>query len=205
MALLMPSAIQAVEGAIARAESKSAGELVVAVLRRSDAYTGPRALVAAGVTFLVATGLAWALPGFWAEWVVLAQVPVAAAAWAVCGVPPVLRALAGRQRRQQAAHARALQLFAERGVHHTRDHSGLLIFISELEHQVVLLGDRGIHAHIGADGWERHVQVLVSGIRRGHLDQALVQVIDAFGAVLAAKFPRRPDDVNELPDEVVLQ
>ena len=205
MALLALSAIKDVEGAIARAEAQSAGELVVAVLRRSDFYAGPRALWSAGLTLGLGLALAWAQPDWPGQWLLLCQVPLACAVWIVCGAQPLLRRLAGRDRTQRAVHGRALQMFAERGVHHTRDHSGLLIFISELEHQVVILGDRGIHAHIGGDGWERHVQTLVAGIRRGQLGQALVQVIDAFGTVLAAKFPRRPDDTNELPDDVVLQ
>ena len=205
MALLNADAIKNVEGAIARAEAKSAGELVVAVLRHSDSYAGPRAFLVGGWSLGLALLVGLAQPEMPTAWVLLAQLPLAGLLWILCGVAPLLRRLAGRARTQQAVQARALQLFAERGVHHTRDHSGLLIMISELEHQVVILGDRGIHAHIGTEGWERHVRTLVEGLQRGQLGPALVQVVDAFGAVLAAKFPRRADDTNELPDDVVLQ
>jgi putative membrane protein len=96
-----------------------------------------------------------------------------------------------------------MQMFAQRGVHNTREHTGLLIFISELEHQVVILGDRGIDAHLGAKGYADFVAKITAGIRANTLATNLVEVIDACGKLLAKHYPKRADDKNELPDAVV--
>ena len=96
-----------------------------------------------------------------------------------------------------------MQLFAERGVYDTRDRSGLLIVIAELERRVVILGDTGIHAHIGEGGWDEHVRAIVEGVRRGRGADAVVSVVRVLGEVLATHFPRRADDVDELSNAVV--
>jgi putative membrane protein len=75
--------------------------------------------------------------------------------------------------------------------------------ISELEHRVVILGDEGVHAALGVTTWEAHVATIIAGIKAGRTGAALVGVVGQLGDALATRFPRRPDDVNELPDAVV--
>jgi uncharacterized membrane protein len=44
----------------------------------------------------------------------------------------------------------------------------------------------------------------VARLRDGAARDAVVQAVTDVGAVLAREFPRRPDDVDELPDDVSL-
>jgi putative membrane protein len=203
MGLMTAGELQEVEAAIAAAEARTAGEIVVAVVGQSDRYDLARGVAAAGWTLATALVWRWWQPDGSCLAVLLGQVPVGLAFWAVAGWPPLMRLLVRGQRAQAAVQARAYQLFASQGVHQTRDHSGLLILISELEHRVVILGDRGIHTALGDTGWEGHVRTLVQGIKTRRTGPALIEVVRRLGDTLASRFPRRPDDVNELPDAVV--
>lgn len=203
MALLSQSDVKEVEAAIAAAEARSAGEVVVAVLPRSDTYDLTRGMAAAGWTLATVLLVQYTSPYMPTLWLLLAQVPVALVWWYVLGAQRFLRMFLFRDEITRAVRRRALQLFTERGVYRTRDRSGLLIVVSELEHRVEILGDEGIHQHVGAAGWEAHARTLVQGIRAGRTKETLVHVIGQCGDILAERFPRRPDDTNELPDTLV--
>ena len=102
-----------------------------------------------------------------------------------------------------AVERRAFELFSARGLHRTRERTGMLILVSELERRVVILGDEGIHARVGDTGWREHVDHVIAAIQRGKPLEGLLEVIDRLGAVHAERLPVRPDDANELPDGIV--
>jgi uncharacterized membrane protein len=79
----------------------------------------------------------------------------------------------------------------------------LLIFVSELEHRVVLLGDHTIHEQLGQSGWDEYVGLLVSHIREGRTKAGLLEVLARLEPQLAAVAPREHDDTNELPNTVL--
>jgi putative membrane protein len=198
--LLSDADALAIEAAVARAESKSAAELVVAVVPRSDDYWQGR--VALAVAWALAAGLAFLLFAPWHEpmLAILIQLLVGLAAFAISGSRPLLRLLIPARAAQQAAQARAYQLFAERGLHRTRARTALLIFISELEHRVVLLGDQTLDAALGQDGWNSYVQLLIERIRGGRARDGILEVIEKLEPQLTFVAPPTEGDINELPD-----
>lgn len=203
MALFTVADRARIEEAIASAEARTSGEVVVAVVRQSADYALPRAsiavLTAVGIGILV-NHLA---PGLGADWLLVGVVPVAAAAYALWGWAPLLRLVVPGGIADAAARLRAQTLFAQNGLHHTRERTGLLVLVSEREHRVVVLGDDGIDAVVGEDGWREYVAELVTAIRSGRAADGLVETVGRIGEVLAAQFPRRADDVNELPNRVL--
>lgn len=204
MALLSPQQAKRIAQTIGTVEKTTAGELVVMVLPRSDRYDGPRALITALWTVALAAGaILWAPWQLDPLWIAFAQLPLAAAIWMLLGWAPLLRLVLPRSRVHTAVHARALQAFVERGVHQTRDRSGLLIFLSELEQRVEIIGDSGIHERIGDEGWAARVSHIVTAIRTNRAADGIIEVIEALGQVLAEHFPPRPDDRNELPNTVL--
>jgi putative membrane protein len=104
---------------------------------------------------------------------------------------------------RQKVAARARQLFVEHGITETRDRSGVLVYLSEAEHRIEILADRGVHQRVGAEGWQRMVDGVVKAIQQGEAGKGVLAAVDAIGAVLVEHFPRRTDDVNELSDAVV--
>jgi putative membrane protein len=201
--LLSEADAREVEAAVARVEAGSAAEVVVAVLPRSGDYWQVRVLLAAA--WSLAAGLAFLHFEPWREpaLALVYEVVAGILAFWLGGWGPLQRRLAGARQVEQAVRARAFQLFAERGLQGTRGRTALLIFVSELERRVVLLGDRTLNERLGQRGWDEQVELLVRHIREGHARRGLLAVLERLEPLLAELAPREPDDVNELPDAVL--
>ena len=100
------------------------------------------------------------------------------------------------------ALTRSRQVFTELGMHRTRERNAVLIYVALDDHQLAVLGDEGVHAHVGDGYWDRIRDLLVERLRAGRPRQALVEAVAEVGRTLQAHFPRRPDDTNELSDQV---
>jgi putative membrane protein len=201
--LLSASGARDVEAAVTRVEQSTSAELVVAVLPRSADHWRGRVLVA--FAWALAAGLAVLhfVPANAAILAVVAEACVGVLGFFVLGLPPLHRFLVSPAAAEQAAHARAFQLFAQRGLYGTKRRTALLIFVSELERRVVLLGDATIHAQLGEAGWQAEVQRLIACIRAGRLRDGLLEVIAQLEPRLVAVAPHQADDTNELPDSVL--
>lgn len=192
-----------VEQRVAEVERQTASEIVVGVVPRSAEYWQWRVIASGG--WALATALAAAL---WLPWldpilIIVLEPLLAVLLFVFLGIPAIRRRMIPPDAAELAVRTRAFALFSERGVHRTRDRTGLLIFISELEHKVVILGDIGLHERVGEQGWAEHVQYLVERIRQGRARDGLLETIDRFAGILAERVPRRADDTNELPDSIV--
>jgi putative membrane protein len=113
------------------------------------------------------------------------------------------RLLISKRAAEQAVEVRAFAVFAGRGLHRTRERTGLLILLSELERRVVILGDSGIHAVVGEGGWRVHVDRIVQAIHDGRAGQGVLETLEVLEPVLAERAPRSADDTNELENRVV--
>ncbi len=195
-----------VEAAVTRVERSTAAELVVAVLPRSADHWQGRLLVSIAWALASAFAVLEFAPQRASVWALLAELAVGVASFFVLGWAPLQRFLVSPAAGGRAAHARAFQLFAERGLYGTRGRTALLIFVSELERRVVLLGDAAIHAQLGQSGWDAEVQRLIARVRERRLCDGLLEVIAELEPRLAAAAPREldePNELNELPDAVL--
>jgi putative membrane protein len=202
MALLDEAAAKTIAEHVAAAERRTAGEIVVAVARRSDEYGRQRAVFCLLLTLLGALLVYHYLPQVPEPWVLGGQAPLAVGGWWLSGIPTLLRRLVARDAQHAAVRSRAQQLFLELGVTETKQRSGVLLLISEAEHRVELLADRGIHERVGGELWEALVQSVTAALVDGHAAQGICEAVDAVGDALAQHFPRSESDVNELPDAV---
>ncbi len=199
-----PQAQARIADAVRAAESSSAGQIVPVVVERSGGYPEARyrgALMAAGLATLAAVVLR--LPLTMAE-LPLVQIAAGIAGAFLSMLAPLERILAGRHDMELATRARALRAFAEHGLHRTEKGTGVLVFASLFERRAVVLGDHGIHAKMGDEEWQKALEALVSGIRRGDPAAGFCEAIALCGARLAEHFPREPGERprNELPDEI---
>ncbi len=203
MALFSEDDRRQIEAAVAELEKTSATELVVAVLPRSGDYRLSRALVAA--CWALAAGLA--VVTLWPHWeaplALLVQIPIGAGAYLLFGVATLWRLLISPDHAAVEVERRAFALFSEHGLHNTRDRTGMLILVSELERRVVILGDQAIHQKIGDSGWQAHVDRIVDAICAGQAARGLLQVIQELGKIHAELLPLAPGDTNELGNEII--
>jgi uncharacterized membrane protein len=96
-------------------------------------------------------------------------------------------------------------------MHATRDRNGVLLLIEPARREVVVLGDAGIHAHVGDAFWTEIAAQVTAHFREGRFTQGVVEAIDAIGDALARHFPisvgagaSGGDNPNELPDTIDL-
>jgi len=119
---------------------------------------------------------------------------------------PVLKlSLVGKKRKEAAVRQGALKAFYERGLYRTRQNTGVLFYLSLLEHKVWVLADKGIYEKIDQELLNTFAQNVSRGIREGHACDALCREISAAGKVLATHFPLTPGDTNELPNQVMTE
>ena len=192
-----------IEEAVARVEQKSATEIVIAVIPESARYVGFRAGIAFGWGLGFVFLLHWLVPELEVVWLLFLEPIVMGLVYAALGWEPARRSLIRREDAERAVSQRAFALFAERGVHRTRDRTGLLLLISELEHRIVILGDTAVHDRLHDEGWVEEVSFLVKRIREGKTKQGIIEVLEHLAPVLAEIAPVRPDDTNELPNTIV--
>lgn len=98
------------------------------------------------------------------------------------------------------ALGRARRVFADLGMHLTAERHGVLIYLALEDRKLAVVGDEGIHRHVGDDYWQTVRDLMVGLLRDGRALQAVVAGVAEVGRVLARHFPRRPDDRNELSD-----
>lgn len=192
-----------IESAVAALEQRSATEVVVAVVPVSGEYTVFRA-AAAALALVALVGVAsW----FWLEVPLLAGLGVVGAAYVglfwLTGRGFVLRRIVPEGVRDEVTVARAQAVFTREGVYRTRERTGMLLFISEAEHRVVVLGDSGLEGVVGGEAFASYVDQIVQAIRAGTAADGIVAVLESVSAALAQTAPRRADDANELANAVV--
>lgn len=99
---------------------------------------------------------------------------------------------------------RALQIFMQLEMDKTQAHNGVLIYIAHKSHQCAVIGDLGIHQFVGDNFWQQQCQLMINYFKNDEYTQAVVAAIESIGKELAIHFPVKPDDKNELPNEVII-
>jgi len=189
--------------AIMAAESKTAGEIVPIIAASSARYTEIELL---GVVIGLCAGMI--VEWFWSDPWGSAYVNLWPMSGAFFGflagrLSIIKRFVASKDRITDAVHTLALASFSEHGLHYTRDHTGILILVSLLEHRVEVLADRGINAKVEPSTWQEIVQTLTAGLKRNQACDAFCKAIARCGEILATHFPRQADDKDELSNRLV--
>lgn len=203
MTLLTEAERQRVADAIAAVERDTDAELVTVLAYRSDIYSHVPTLWAAAVALLTPGALA--LTPLWLNlWDLLfAQWGVFLALALLLRWPPLhTRLVPAALKRWRASHLAHRQFLAQ-NLHHTRDGTGVLIFVSEAEHYVQILADRGINRHVRPDEWQSIVDAFVASVRRGETLQGFLDCIERCGALLKTHVPATGVK-NELPNRLVV-
>jgi putative membrane protein len=192
-----------IQQAVTAAESKTAGEIVPLIVTSSARYTEIELLgLVSGLFVGVVVEWFWSDP-WGSEYLNLWPVIGAVVGFFIGRMETMKRLVASKTRIAEAVHMLALASFSEHGLHYTRDHTGILILVSLLEHRVEVLADRGINAKVESGTWDEIVHILTAGLKSNQACDAFCRAIERCGEILAAHFPRAADDKDELPNRLV--
>lgn len=213
--------------AISAAEAGTSGEIFCVISRRVSTYRDIRLAWAAGASLvlpaiLVPLGLTGEWFGLRDGWeiahaasqsnevnralvaYVLAQVLTFSVVYLLSVIPAIGRVMVPRRIRRARVRRVALQQFMAHGLHDTADRTGVLIFAAMADHEVEVIADTGIYSRTTPEFWGKAVNVLVGGIRRGEPIAGMEAAIALCGKTLAEHFPPRENDINEVPDRLVV-
>jgi len=222
--------LKRIEAAVTAAEDPTRGEIFCVVANEcSDYREVPIAWAAlaalAAPAILLAGGIHVTVPDLFNQgWssAQVGEVTQTAARMAVAGaitlqavlfvvvavlasIPPIRRALTPKSLKRERVRRRAQEQFFAKGLHVTRERTGILIFVSTKERLAELIADEGIAAKVDPKVWEAAMARLISGIKSNRPAEGFEQAIAMCGDILTEHFPAIPgDNPNELPDSVVM-
>jgi putative membrane protein len=120
--------------------------------------------------------------------------------------PMIMLALINQKHLNHSTRRKAESAFLEEEVFNTRHRTGIMIFISFFEREVIVMADRGISKVVDQKLWDNIVADLVKQIRLGKIVEGLEGAIKRCGELLLEKgFTITQDDVNELRDDLRIE
>jgi putative membrane protein len=194
---------EAIKEAIKKAEAGTSGEIVFTAANASANYrhaTLQGAII--GMAVVTAVFLMLPLPHtpttlLWTQFISFAVF------YSLLPYVPWRRWIISDKEMDARVKEAAFMQFYASGLYRTREANGIEIYLSMLEREVVVIADRGIHAKMGDQHWQHVRDQIISGIKAGNLRGGICAAIESCGKALAQHFPPRPDDVNELPDQII--
>jgi len=195
-----------VREAIARAEKKTVGEILPVVVERSDPHPGANWLAALSCVLigsaLTAAWLPWDSPAL----VLMLQLAMGLVGFGLAAIlPDFKRLFVSSNRATSVAEEQAFQEFYANGLHKTEAATGVLIFVSLLEHRVIVMADEGIDAKVDEGSWAETDGAILKSIGNGSLRDGLIAGVDLAGDRLAEHFPWVEGDRNEIPDRLIVR
>ncbi|MEP6810181.1 MAG: TPM domain-containing protein [Chthoniobacterales bacterium] len=97
----------------------------------------------------------------------------------------------------------AQKKFLEFGMEKTAERNAILILVAPRARKFAVVGDEAVHQKCGEQFWQELVASMRVHFQQEKFTDALVEAIESAGQLLAAHFPRRPGDLNQLPDGVI--
>jgi len=107
--------------------------------------------------------------------------------------------------RKLSLHSLTLNEFYRLGMENTRDKTGVLILLLLSERKFQIIADEGIHNKVEEGKWDKIASCMTDYFKKGNYFEGIAETIRAVGEELAKYFPRKADDTNELPDEIIQQ
>ena len=203
MTLLSTEEKTKVSEAIAAAEKLTDAELVTVLVKQSDDYHYIPTLWAA-IAALGSPGLI-ALTPYWLDlWeTILGQIIVFILLALLLRIPAIMFRLIPKSVRQWRASNMARRQFLENNLHHTANKLGVLIFVSEAEHYVEIIVDRGISQRVDNSEWQSIVHSFTQQVKSGQTLNGFLSCIASCGEILQKVAPATREK-NELPNHLVV-
>jgi putative membrane protein len=180
-------------------EAQTSAEIMIAVAPNSGNYTAASWLVGTVLSLIGLTVYVWSPIEFFDDLAYAYILSVFFIGYILVAFVPFLqRILTTAKEKNYYTDLRAYALFAKNGVHKTKAETGMLLFVSVLEHRARLIADRGVKnavAKSDLEAFEAELQTIWSG---GKMLDNLAKVVAKYAPIFAVALPRQEDDENEL-------
>lgn len=106
--------------------------------------------------------------------------------------------------RKKSGQQRAVEVFSQLRVWDTEQNNGVLIYLLLADHDFEILADRGIHRHIGAQGWAHISHAMEVLFKQGQFEAGVLHGITQISILLTEQYPATTNNQNELPNAPVI-
>ena len=203
MALLTPQQQQQVADAVTRAEQRTDAEIVTVLAPRADDYSYIPLLWASLIALVVPALVHFLIGGLQIYGLLMLQWACFVFLSLIFRLPAITTRLIPPRIRHWRASNLARRQFLEQKLHHTRDRTGVLIFVSEAERYVEILVDEGISQHLDDSDWGSIVSDFTRRVALGHTAEGFISCIDACAELLERHVPKTLPR-NQLPNRLVM-
>jgi len=218
--LFTPEDRAAIAKAVGEAEGRTAGEIVPVVAWSSDRYDRAEDTFGLWLAMVALAGCWLAFQGVRlreqeGEWVshwelavdLLPALGILVAGWVV-GIrlarrfPALKRLAAHRNEMRLRVEQRAAMSFDLFRVGATREATGIVLYVSLFERMVCVRADPRVSEKVDPSEWKAICERMIQALGQGKHREAFVGAIAKCGEVLAKHYPVRPDDTNELSNDL---
>jgi putative membrane protein len=205
--------LERIKSAVREAESRISGEIVPVFVERSGFYTIATyraALIVGSLFFFVIIILDRYMPALALYDPLFIFLTVALGCILGASIPHFIHAakrlFISQGHMDESTKKKAENAFLQEEVFNTRHRTGIMIFVSFFEREVIVMADRGISKVVEQKEWDKMVKGIVENVRRGNVVEGIEIAIKRCGEVLFEKgFLQTPDDVNELRDDLRIE
>ncbi len=188
---------------IGKLEARSSLEVVAVLASRSGSYQDIEHILAfagslACLLYLIHSPVEFKTD-LWVVWLLVAYLATLAL---VRRWPGLWRPLVSRARRRAQCQSQARAAFMEERVASTRERTGLLVYLSRLEREVVLLSDLGVDRHFPQSHFHQLERKVAQSSSWAAFETSLLSELDALEEPFARAMPAAADDSNELDNEI---
>ena len=92
--------------------------------------------------------------------------------------------------------------FKDLDMANTRDRTGVLLFFLLETRQFYILADDGIHSKVQDGTWQLIADIMSDHFSKQNFREGIIQGVQAISKALSQHFPQKPDDTNELTNQV---
>ena len=202
--LISEQARKNIEECIRDIETHTNGELVPMIVGASDTYAAAswRCALAFG---LFMTGLFYSLNPHFDFLIYLSlEIPLILLGLFLVQIPCIKRFFLTRSEIDEEVYQRAIQAFYENKLHHTENRTGILIFVSYLEHRALILADTGINKVVPEGTWDSILAKIIEAMKCGKIEEGFCEAIQSCGRILKKSFPAEKTP-NELSNKFVVE
>lgn len=106
--------------------------------------------------------------------------------------------------RNVSAKNRAIEIFSKFHVWDTAQNNGVLIYLLLADHDFEIIADRGIHHHVGSEGWEQISKEIEIHFKHGDFELGVLSGIAKITEHLDQHFPTDKENVNEIHNAPII-
>lgn len=183
-------------------EKKTSVEFVPVIVSECSEYLFFRLMICFQMT-AIAVLLLWRYgegAHFWLG--AFVAVGVAVLTFLLVSWRPLLTRILPQRLKHAETEDAAYRVFLKEEIFLTKERTGVLIFISELEKSVFLLADKGLREKVPDREWKELGEILARDFKKKSAGQTFLEALNSLATRLAPHFPPREVNLNELPDEL---